>query len=210
MSAVLEQIQKLKIVPVIALDDAADAPALGEALVAGGLPVAEITFRTAAAAEAIRRLAADPRMLVGAGTVLKVDQAKAALDCGAKFLVAPGFNPKVAKFAAEQQVPFLPGVATPTEIEMALDAGLTILKFFPAEALGGVKMLKALSGPYGGVRFVPTGGIDAGNLLTYLRLPAVLACGGSWMVTRELINGKRFGEITRLTREAVALASGPA
>lgn len=207
MSDVFAQIGKLRVIPVIAIDDAADAPALGDALAAGGLPVAEVTFRTAAAEAAIRTLAGRPGMLVGAGTVLNPDTAKCAVDAGARFVVAPGFNPKTVRWCLDNRVPVLPGVATPTDIEQALDHGLGVVKFFPAEALGGLKTLQAVAAPYGMMRFVPTGGISAENLERYLAFPKVLACGGSWMVTKELLVGRRFGRITELTRDAVERAA---
>lgn len=207
MADVIQQIANLKIVPVVAIDQASDAPALAEALVAGGLPIAEITFRTAAAPEAIKAAAKISGMLVGAGTVLTVDQAKQAVDLGAKFIVAPGLNPKVVGWCVENKVPVTPGVITPGEIEQALDFGLKVVKFFPAESFGGVKTIKALSAPYGMMKFMPTGGVTTDNLGDYLKVPAVLACGGSWMVTKELIGGGKFDEITRITKEAVALAN---
>jgi 2-dehydro-3-deoxyphosphogluconate aldolase/(4S)-4-hydroxy-2-oxoglutarate aldolase len=203
---VFAQIAALKLVPVVKLEHAADAVALGEALVAGGLPVAEITFRTGAAAESIRILSARlPQMLVGAGTVLTVDHARQAVDAGAQFLVAPGFNPRVVDFCLSQGIRIVPGVNSPTDVEMGLERGLQVLKFFPAEASGGLKMLKALCGPYSGVRFMPTGGITPSNLLEYLAFDRVLACGGTWMVETALISTGRFDEITRLTRAAVEL-----
>jgi 2-dehydro-3-deoxyphosphogluconate aldolase/(4S)-4-hydroxy-2-oxoglutarate aldolase len=207
MSDVLQQIAKLKIVPVVAIDNAADAPKLGEALVAGGLPIAEITFRTKAAPEAIKAAAKIPGMLVGAGTVLTIDQVKQAVDLGAKFIVAPGLNPRVVGYCVENKIPVTPGVVTPGEIEQALDFGLNVVKFFPAESFGGAKTIKALSAPYGMMKFMPTGGVTTANLEEYLKVPAVLACGGSWMVTKELISGGKFEEITKITKEAVALAN---
>jgi 2-dehydro-3-deoxyphosphogluconate aldolase/(4S)-4-hydroxy-2-oxoglutarate aldolase len=207
MSDVLQQIAKLKIVPVVAIDNAADAPKLGEALVAGGLPIAEITFRTKAAPEAIKAAAKIPGMLVGAGTVLTIDQVKQAVDLGAKFIVAPGLNPRVVGYCVENKIPVTPGVVTPGEIEQALDFGLNVVKFFPAESFGGAKTIKALSAPYGMMKFMPTGGVTTANLEEYLKVPAVLACGGSWMVTKELISGGKFDEITKITKEAVALAN---
>jgi 2-dehydro-3-deoxyphosphogluconate aldolase/(4S)-4-hydroxy-2-oxoglutarate aldolase len=207
MSDVFSELGRLRVIPVVAIDDAADAGALGDALVAGGLPVAEITFRTAAAEASIRRLASRADMLVGAGTVLNPDTAKRAVDAGARFVVAPGFNPKTVQWCLDHDVPVLPGVATPTDIEQALDHGLTVVKFFPAEALGGLRMLQAVAAPYGMMRFVPTGGISAENLERYLAFPKVLACGGSWMVTKELLGGQQFGKITELSRDAVRRAA---
>ena len=206
MSDVLEQIGKLKVVPVVALDDAADAGPLGEALAAGGLPIAEITFRTAAAEAAIRTMSKQAGLLVGAGTVLNPDTAKRAVDAGAKFIVSPGFNPKTVRWCLDNQVPITPGTATPTDVEMALDHGLTVVKFFPAEAIGGLKTLQAIAAPYGMMRFMPTGGITPELLEKYLAFPKVVACGGSWMVTKELLGGKQFGKITEITRDAVQRA----
>jgi 2-dehydro-3-deoxyphosphogluconate aldolase/(4S)-4-hydroxy-2-oxoglutarate aldolase len=206
MSELENKIEGLGVVPVVAIEDAGDAPALGEALMAGGLPCAEITFRTAAARESIGRLAAQfPEMLVGAGTVLTVEQAQQAVEAGARFLVTPGFDEAVVGWCLERNVPIFPGVATPTEINMALRHGLNVLKFFPAQALGGVATLKAITAPYGGVRFIPTGGINAQNLSDYLSMPAVLACGGSWMVKKTLIAAGEFETITRLAAEAVKI-----
>ena len=202
----LEQIQALGVVPVVAIENATDAPHLGRALVAGGLPCAEITFRTAAAPEAIRLMAAEcPDVLVGAGTVLTVAQAETAVAYGAKFIVTPGFDDAVVDWCIANQVPVTPGVMTPTEINLALNKGLSVLKFFPAEAAGGVKTLKAVGGPYGDVKFIPTGGISPNNLRDYLSLPSVLACGGSWLVKKPLISGGEFETITRLAKEAVAI-----
>ena len=205
---VLTEIGRLRVIPVVAIDDAADAPALGDALAAGGLPVAEITFRTAAAEASIRALAGrGAGMLVGAGTVLNPDTAKRAVDAGARFIVSPGFNPKTVRWCLDNNVPVIPGVATPTDIEQALDQGVTVVKFFPAEAFGGLKTLQAIAAPYAMMRFVPTGGISAENLEKYLAFPKVLACGGSWMVTKELLAAKQFGRITEITRDAVGRAA---
>jgi 2-dehydro-3-deoxyphosphogluconate aldolase / (4S)-4-hydroxy-2-oxoglutarate aldolase len=206
MSEVLDQIAELKVVPVVAIDDAADAGPLGEAFAAGRLPIAEITFRTAAAEASIRTLAKQAGMLVGAGTVLNADTAKRAVDAGARFIVSPGFNPKTVRWCLDNKVSITPGTATPTDIEMALDFGLNVVKFFPAEALGGLKTLQAFAAPFGMMRFMPTGGITPDNLEKYLAFPKVIACGGSWMATKELIGGKQFGKITELTRDAVQRA----
>lgn len=207
MNEVFEKLGALRLVPVVKIERAGDALALGQALTAGGLPLAEITFRTDAAVAAISVLCEKlPEMLVGAGTVRSVENATQAVRAGARFIVTPGFNPKVVDFCLEHGIPVVPGVVTPTEVEMGLDRGLDVLKLFPAEAYGGVKLLKALSAPYAGVKFMPTGGIGAGNLRDYLALPQVLACGGSWMAETSLIAQGRFDEITRLTREAMALA----
>ncbi len=209
LSPILEQLHLAGIVPVIAIQDANDAEPLARALLDGGLPCAEITFRTAAAQESIRRIAkAFPEMLLGAGTVLTVDQAQAALDCGARYIVSPGLNRKVVEYCLARSVAVTPGVATPSDVEVALELGLDVVKFFPAEASGGLSYLKALSGPYGKVGFIPTGGIDESNLLPYLKFPKTLACGGSWMVKPELITAKQFDKIRELTARAVQLMLG--
>ena len=207
MHEILEKLGSLKLIPVVKIEKAADALSLGRALIEGGLPVAEITFRTAAAEEAIGILSRElPELLVGAGTVLKVEQVKQAVGAGARFIVAPGFNPKVVDYCVGRGVPVTPGINSPTQIEMALDRGLEVVKFFPAEASGGLKLLKAMAAPYGNmVRFIPTGGINVGNLKDYLANPRVLAVGGSWMVKADLISAGRFAEIARLVAEAVAL-----
>jgi 2-dehydro-3-deoxyphosphogluconate aldolase/(4S)-4-hydroxy-2-oxoglutarate aldolase len=195
-----------RIVPVVAIKEAENAAPLAEALIEGGLPCAEITFRTAAAEAAIKTLAQRGDMLVGAGTVLKIEQVQTAVDAGACFIVAPGFNPKVVEYCLKHSIPVTPGVATPTDIETALGFGLEIVKYFPAEAFGGLKTLKAISGPYTMMKFIPTGGINAENASEYLRHPKVAAVGGSWMVKSSLISGREFETITRLTKEAVALS----
>jgi 2-dehydro-3-deoxyphosphogluconate aldolase/(4S)-4-hydroxy-2-oxoglutarate aldolase len=206
MHQVLVTLGDLGLVPVVAIERAEDAVELGRALVAGGLPCAEITFRTAAAQEAIESIASSlPEIALGAGTVLTVDQADRAVSAGAQFIVSPGFNAKVVDWCLETGVPVTPGVATPTEIEMALERGLEILKFFPAEAMGGTKTLKAISAPYTGVRFIPTGGVNLDNVAEYLSLPSVHCCGGSWLVKSKLISQGSFDEITRLTEEAMAV-----
>lgn len=206
MQAVLEKLGEMGTVPVVRIEQPEDAVDLGRALVAGGLPCAEITFRTEAAEEAIRQISSTlPEVVLGAGTVLTIDQANRAVSAGASFVVSPGFNPKVVAWCQQNEVAITPGVATPTEIDMALDAGLELLKFFPAEALGGLKMLKAISAPYVGVKFIPTGGITQNNLAEYLTLPSVHCCGGSWLVKANLISAGKFDEITRLAAEAVAV-----
>ncbi len=204
MDDVFAKIKETKLVPVVKINDAKDAIPLGKALVAGRLPVAEITFRTDAAEESIRKLAAElPGLLVGAGTVLTTDQVDRAMDAGARFIVSPGFNPRIVDYCIAKKIPVIPGINSPSQVEMGIERGLTILKFFPAEASGGIQMLKALAGPYIGVKYIPTGGISADNLAAYLKLPCVFACGGSWMVKDELISSGQFDEITRLTAEAV-------
>jgi 2-dehydro-3-deoxyphosphogluconate aldolase/(4S)-4-hydroxy-2-oxoglutarate aldolase len=206
MSELTEKLEEAGLVPVIAIEDAENAVGLGRTFVDAGLPVAEITFRTAAAEEAIRRIAQEvPEVLVGAGTVLSVPQVQSAVSAGARFIVSPGFNPKVVDFCVENGIPVVPGINNPTGIEMALDRGLDHVKFFPAEASGGLKMLKAMSGPYGSVRFLPTGGVKLENLAEYLSSPKVFAVGGSWVATKELIAKKDFEEIGNRVREAVAV-----
>lgn len=199
-----------RIIPVVVLDDAAAAEPLAEALLAGGLDIMEITFRTAAAGEAIRRIAARfPEMLVGAGTLLAKEQLARAKDAGAVFGLAPGLDPAMVAAARASGLPFAPGVMTPSEVGQALALGCKLLKFFPAEAAGGVPMLQALAGPYAhtGVQFIPTGGISAANLTAYLKLPVVAAIGGSWMVDKQLVNAGKWTEITRLTRLALEAAA---
>jgi 2-dehydro-3-deoxyphosphogluconate aldolase/(4S)-4-hydroxy-2-oxoglutarate aldolase len=206
MQEILDTLGHLGVVPVVKIDRAEDAVDLGKALLEGGLPCAEITFRTAAAEEAIRRISLSlPDIILGAGTVLSVDQADRAVSAGARFIVSPGFNQKVVDWCLQNEIPITPGVLTPTEIDMGLDKGLNILKFFPAEALGGLKMLKAIAAPYVGVKFIPTGGINLDNLADYLAHPSVHCCGGSWLVKASLISAGRFDEITQLARDAVSL-----
>jgi len=201
---ILEKLGSLGVIPVIKIEQASHAPALGEALCRGGLPCAEITFRTEAAEEAIRLLGtAQPDMLVGAGTVLSVTQASRAVDAGARFIVSPGFDPKVVDWCIKQEVAIIPGVATSTEALMALDLGLQVLKFFPAEELGGVPMLQAISSALIGIKFLPTGGISTTNMGAYLRLPSVLAVAGSWLATSKMISAGDFETISRLAGEAV-------
>ena len=195
----------MKLIPVVVIEDAADALPLGQALIDGGLPCAEVTFRTAAAPDAISAMSKLDGLLLGAGTVLTVDQAKQAVDCGAKFIVTPGFNPKVVGYCVDNDIPITPGVCTPTGIEAALGFGLEVVKFFPAEAYGGLATLKAISGPYPMMKFIPTGGINAANIGTYLAFEKVLACGGSWIVKKDLIAAKNFAEITELTQYAVSV-----
>ncbi len=203
---VISRLAQLRVIPVIVIDNAADAKPLAEALLAGGLPCAEVTFRTAAALEAIRAIAEIPGMLVGAGTVLKPEQAQAAADAGAQFIVTPGFNPRVVSYCVGHGIPITPGVSDPTSIEMALEHGLDVVKFFPAEACGGLSYLKAIAGPYSMMRFIPTGGIEPGNLGDYLAFPKVVACGGTWMVKADLLKNRDWAKITQLTKAAVELA----
>jgi 2-dehydro-3-deoxyphosphogluconate aldolase / (4S)-4-hydroxy-2-oxoglutarate aldolase len=207
VSAVLDQLRRVRVVPVIVIEDPGDAVPLGSALLDGGLPCAEITFRTSAAAEAMRRLTAErPGLLVGAGTVLTPKQAEEARSAGATFIVAPGFNPAVVDYCLGQDLPVFPGVCTPTEIEMALGKGVTVVKFFPAEPMGGLGLLKAMSAPYGMMEFIPTGGITSKNLGDYLAFKKVVACGGSWMAPAEWIKGKLFDQIRDETKKAVEAA----
>lgn len=202
----LVQVEEKKIVPVVKLDRVDDAKPLAEALCAGGLPVAEVTFRTDAAEESIRQMAkAFPEMMVGAGTVVNLDQAKRALDAGAQFIVSPGFSRKVTEFALDNKIMVFPGTCTPTEVMMAMEYDLPVVKFFPAKQYGGLDTIKALSAPFPSMRFMPTGGINASNIQDFLAYNKIIACGGSWMVKDTLINEGNFAEIQRLTAEAVNL-----
>ena len=205
MNEQFNQVLAQRIIPVVAIHDAKDADPLADALIAGGLPSAEITFRTEAAEAAIKAMARRGDITVGAGTVLTVEQAQKAIGAGAGFVVAPGLNPKVVGFCLDNNIPVTPGVATPTDIETAMNLGLEILKFFPAEAFGGLKTLKAMSAPYQAVKFVPTGGLNAQNVVDYLKFPKVVAVGGSWIVKSDAIAGGEFDKITQLTREAVEI-----
>lgn len=200
---VLDEIRRLKIVPVIVIDDPAQALGLADALAGGGLPCAEITFRTPAASEALRRIAAErPNVLAGAGTVLTTEQAARARDAGARFIVSPGINPKVVEWCQDHSLPVFPGVCTPTEIETALECGLNVVKFFPAEPSGGVGFLRAIAAPFPDLSFMPTGGITAANVREYLAFKRVVACGGSWMAPQDWIQQGAFDRV----REAVAAA----
>jgi 2-dehydro-3-deoxyphosphogluconate aldolase/(4S)-4-hydroxy-2-oxoglutarate aldolase len=199
---IIERIEEMGVFPIIVIDRPADARPLGEALLEAGLPSAEVTFRTSAAAEAIHILSSEfPDLLVGAGTVLNEEQAQSAVDAGAQFILAPGFNSAVVDFCSRQDVVAFPGVCTPTEIEAALRKGLTVLKFFPAEAMGGLAYLKAVSGPLAQARFVPTGGVNLENLPEYLRFEKVLACAGTWIVKKAWLNE---GDFNRIRQEAEA------
>ena len=205
MNDILKEISKIGIVPVVKLDNAKDAVPLANALIKGGLPCAEVTFRTDAAEEAISLITKEfPEMLVGAGTVLTTEQVDRAMNAGAKFIVTPGFNAKIVKYCVDKNIPITPGCPSSSDIEAALEFGLDVVKFFPAENLGGINMIKALAAPYVGVKFMPTGGINAKNINSYLDCDKILACGGSWMVKDTLINEGKFDEIEALTREAVA------
>ena len=206
MNEIMQEIGRIGIVPVVAIENAADAVPLGQALIDAGLPCAEITFRTAAAADAIKNMSdAFPSILVGAGTVLTVAQAEQAQAAGAKFIVTPGFDAAVVDWCLANDMPITPGVMTPTDINQALAKGLTLLKFFPAEVAGGIKALKAIGGPYVGIKFIPTGGINANNLPNYLNVPSVHACGGSFMVKKQLIADGKFDQIRETAASAVAI-----
>ncbi|AVW97816.1 2-dehydro-3-deoxyphosphogluconate aldolase [Vibrio parahaemolyticus] len=208
MSSIKEQLKALKVIPVIAIDKAEDIIPLGKVLAENGLPAAEITFRSAAAEEAIRLLReTQPDMLIGAGTVLNREQAIAAKEAGATFIVSPGFNPNTVKACQEIGIDIVPGVNNPSTVEAALEMGLTTLKFFPAEASGGINMVKSLLAPYTDIELMPTGGINPANIKDYLAVPRVLACGGTWMVDKKLIEEGNWEELARLTREAVALVN---
>lgn len=209
MEAVLEQISKIGIVPVVKIDRAEDALPLAKALCAGGLPCAEVTFRTDAAAEAIKIMTENfPNMCVGAGTVLNAAQVDAAVAAGAKFIVSPGLNPRTVKYCQEKGVPITPGTSSPSDIEQAIELGLEVVKFFPAEQSGGLAKIKAMAAPYVNMNFMPTGGINAKNLTSYLDFPKIIACGGSWMVPGDLINAGEWEKIEQLTREAVQTMLG--
>lgn len=202
-----EQLQKFGVVPVVVLNDAKDALPLAKALVEGGLPCAEVTFRTEAAEESIRQMAAEyPRMLVGAGTVLTTEQVDRAVNAGAKFIVSPGFDPEIVDYCLSKEIPIFPGCVTPSEVAQAVKRGLKVVKFFPAEQYGGVATIKALAAPYTMVRFMPTGGVSAKNLKDYLSCDKIIACGGSWMVKGDMIKAGEFDKICEMTKEAVALA----
>ena len=206
MDKIIDKISTMGVVPVVAIENASDAVGLGDALIEGGLPCAEITFRTAAAASAIRTLSnSHPGILVGAGTILTKSDAETAVDAGASFVVTPGFDGDLVDWCLGQRIPVIPGVMTPTDINAAINRKLNVLKFFPAEGAGGIKTLKAISGPYGNIKFVPTGGITLGNLEEYLSLPNVVACGGSWLVKKDQISSGEFDAIESLVREAVQL-----
>ena len=206
METILDKMAVYGVIPVIAIDDANHAISLAKALLEGGLPFAEITFRTAAAEQSIRNIAAEvPEMMVGAGSVANAANAERALAAGARFIVSAGFDGATVDWCSQRGMPITPGVATPTEIMMGLAKGLDVLKFFPAEVLGGPKALKAMAAPFPGVKFIPTGGVTLENLGEYLKLPMVHCCGGSWLATQKMIAEGKFAEITRLTGEAMAL-----
>lgn len=209
MNEVLKKMGQIGIIPVVVLNDVKDAKPLAKALLDGGLPCAEVTFRTEAAEESIRVMAEEyPQLLVGAGTVLTTEQVDRAIAAGAKFIVSPGLNPKVVRYCLDKGVPVTPGVVTPGEIEKALELGLDVVKFFPAEPSGGLPMIKAMAAAYTKLKFMPTGGISAGNVVDYLKSDKILACGGSWMVKGDMIAAGEFDKITELCREAAELVKG--
>lgn len=206
MNDIIAKFQETGIIPVVVLNSVKDAKPLGRALLDGGLPIAEVTFRTDAAEESIRILSEEyPDLLVGAGTVLTTEQVDKAEAAGAKFIVSPGLNPKVVKYCKEKGLPVFPGVITPSEIEQAIELGLEVVKFFPAEPSGGLNMIKALGSAYTKLKFMPTGGINAGNVVEYLKNDKILGCGGSWMVKGDLIASGEFDRIVELCKEAVQI-----
>lgn len=206
MNPVLEQIQKIGIIPVVVLDDTKDAEPLAKALCEGGLPCAEVTFRTEAAEECIRIMSEKfPEMFVGAGTVLTTEQVDRAVAAGAKFIVSPGLNPRIVKYCVEKGIVITPGCANASDMEQALENGLEVVKFFPAEPAGGLNMIKALAAPYVGLKFMPTGGISPKNVRDYLAYNRIIACGGSWMVKNELVKAGDFAAITELAKECVQI-----
>ena len=206
MNPVLEQIQKTGIIPVVVLDDAKDAEPLAKALCEGGLPCAEVTFRTEAAEECIRIMSEKfPEMFVGAGTILTTEQVDRAVAAGAKFIVSPGLNPRIVKYCVEKGIVITPGCANASDMEQALENGLEVVKFFPAEPAGGLNMIKALAAPYVGLKFMPTGGISPKNVRDYLAYDRIIACGGSWMVKNDLVKAGDFAAITELAKECVQI-----
>ncbi|MCI9051834.1 MAG: bifunctional 4-hydroxy-2-oxoglutarate aldolase/2-dehydro-3-deoxy-phosphogluconate aldolase [Lachnospiraceae bacterium] len=209
MNKVLEEISKIGIVPVIALDDVKDAELLAKALIEGEIPCAEVTFRTKAAEESIKIMSSKfPELLVGAGTVLTIEQADKAVAAGAKFIVSPGFNPKVVKHCIEKDIPVTPGCSSPSDVEQAIELGLEVVKFFPAEAAGGLNMIKSMAAPYVNMKFMPTGGINEKNVTSYLDFDKVIACGGSWMVNKDMVKAGDFESIKKLTKKAVEVMLG--
>lgn len=208
MKTLEEQFYDYAVVPVVVLDDADDAAPLADALIKGGLPCAEVTFRTEAAEESIRIMSEKyPEMLVGAGTVLTTEQVDRAVAAGAKFIVSPGFDPEIVDYCMEKNIPVFPGCVSPSEVAQAVKRGLKVVKFFPAEQAGGLAMLKAMAAPYTMLKFMPTGGINTKNLKEYLGFSKILCCGGSWMVKGDMIKNKEFDKITEMTKEAVELAA---
>lgn len=208
MNEVLKQIGTIGIVPVAVLNEAKDAEPLAESLCNGGLPCAEVTFRTEAAEDSIRVMAEKyPDMLVGAGTVLTTEQVDRAVAAGARFIVSPGLNPKVVRYCLDKNIPVIPGTQTPSEMEQALELGLEAVKFFPAEPAGGLKMIQAVAAPYTTLKFMPTGGINLDNVEEYLKYDRILACGGSWMVKDSLVREGRFDEIEKMTKDAAEIVA---
>jgi 2-dehydro-3-deoxyphosphogluconate aldolase/(4S)-4-hydroxy-2-oxoglutarate aldolase len=208
MSTVIEKISAFGIIPVVVLEDAKDAAPLAKALVEGGLPCAEVTFRTDTAEESIKIMTSEyPDMFVGAGTVLTIEQVDRAVAAGAKFIVSPGFDPEIVDYCLSKEISVFPGCITPSEVVQAVKRGLKAVKFFPAEQFGGVAAIKAIAAPYVGIKFMPTGGINAKNLESYLSCDKIVACGGSWMVKSDLIKEGKFNEIKAMTEEAVKLAA---
>ncbi|GHT16879.1 hypothetical protein AGMMS49573_07680 [Endomicrobiia bacterium] len=209
MNKLLNEISNIGIVPVVVLDESSHALSLAKALYAGGLECAEVTFRTAAAEESIKIISKKmPEMLVGAGTVLTVEQVDRAIAAGAKFIVSPGLNREIVKYCVDKNITIIPGCTTPSDIEIALSLGLEVVKFFPAEAAGGINMIKAISAPYTSIKFMPTGGINIKNLNTYLSFNKVIACGGSWMVSKELLKSNNYEAVTKLAKEALCAMLG--
>ena len=207
MKSIEERFAELKVVPVVVLNNVKDAAPLAKALVEGGLPCAEVTFRTDAAAESIRIMTeAYPDMLVGAGTVLTTEQVDRAVEAGAKFIVSPGFDPEIVDYCIEKNIPVFPGCISPSEVAQAVKRGLKVVKFFPAEQAGGLPMIKAMAAPYNMLKFMPTGGINTKNLKEYLACDKILCCGGSWMVKGDMVEAGEFDKIQKLTEEAKALA----
>ena len=208
MSTVTEKISTLGVVPVVVLEDAKDAAPLAKALVEGGLPCAEVTFRTDAAEESIKIMTSEYQdMFVGAGTVLTIEQVDRAVAAGAKFIVSPGFDPEIVDYCLSKEIPVFPGCITPSEVAQAVKRGLKVVKFFPAEQFGGVATIKAMAAPYVGLKFMPTGGVSAKNLESYLSCDKIVACGGSWMVKGDLVKAGKFDEIKAMTEEAVKLVA---
>lgn len=208
MSTVTEKISTLGVVPVVVLEDAKDAAPLAKALVEGGLPCAEVTFRTDVAEESIKIMTSEyPDMFVGAGTVLTIEQVDRAVAAGAKFIVSPGFDPEIVDYCLSKEIPVFPGCITPSEVAQAVKRGLKVVKFFPAEQFGGVATIKAMAAPYVGLKFMPTGGVSAKNLESYLSCDKIVACGGSWMVKGDLVKAGKFDEIKAMTEEAVKLVA---
>ncbi|MBQ8844824.1 MAG: bifunctional 4-hydroxy-2-oxoglutarate aldolase/2-dehydro-3-deoxy-phosphogluconate aldolase [Clostridia bacterium] len=206
MSDVMSQIQNIGIVPVVKLNNVEKAIPLCEALIAGGINVAEVTFRTECASDVIKTIARECKdMIVGAGTIINVDQAKLAIECGAKFIVSPGFSRDIVEYCQSQNIPVIPGCITPSEIMQAIECGLNVVKFFPAKEFGGLSTMKSLSGPFGQIKFMPTGGVNLENLKEFISAKFIVACGGTYMVKDDLINSDNYEEITRLSRQSIEI-----